>query len=173
MTEKIRFGEVTKEIFINSLTELKEDGFAKTFLAKCNMMNIWHECYGIFVGGELACAIIVTVSKRVPTVANLQLIHTFFKFRNRGYAKRLTEAILADIMPEVQYLRVSAEKTAIGFYERLGFKFLGEQKSGTQLSMCKVTSFTISECEFNIEDPVINKEVYRKGRGGCVKVFTK
>ena len=165
--------EVSKEVFCAHFTGLKEDSFAKTFAAKCNMMDIWDECYGVFEGDELCCAIIVTISKRDPKVANLQLIHTFYKHRNKGYAKFLTEAMLDSMIDEIKYFRVSAEKTAVGFYEKLGFTFLGEQKSGTQLSMCKVTSNKISQCDFDINDPIINKEVNRKGKGGCVKIFVK
>jgi len=171
MKETVRLDEVSKEVFIKNLTGLKEDSFAKTFLAKCNMMNIWDQCFGIFVGERLACAIIVTISKRDPKIANLQLIHTFYEFRKRGYAKQLTETILNEIIGEISYLRVSAEKTAVGFYEKLGFKFLGEQKSGTQLSMCRVVPGKISDFIFDINDPAIYKEVYRKGKGGCVKIF--
>ena len=169
--EKVRLDFVTKEIFENSLTGLKEDSFAKTFLAKCNMMNIWDECFGVFIGTELCCAIIITLSKRVPVTANLQLIHTFHKHRNKGYAKYLTLAMLKDVMGKADYLRVSAEKTAVGFYEKLGFKFLGMQKSGTSLSMCKITSRVIAECQFDKRDPIIEKELLRKGKGGCVVIY--
>lgn len=163
--------EVSREIFERSLTSAKEDSFAKTFFAKSNMMNLWDDCLGVFEGDELCCAIVVTISKREPKIVNLQLIHTFHKHRNKGYARLLTNLMIEDMRNEIKYFRVSAEKTAIGFYEKLGFKFLGEQKSGTQLSMCLVTSDKISECLFDLNDPIIHREVYRKGKGGCVKVF--
>lgn len=167
----MNINEVTREVFINHITDLKEDKFAKTFRAKCDMMGLWDKCLGIFEGEELCCVIVITISKREPKIANLQLIHTFFKHRKKGYARKLTELVIEDIIDEIDYLRVSAEKSAVGFYEKLGFKFLGEQKSGCQLSICKTTSSDISKCSFNLSDPIINKAVYRKGKGGCVNVF--
>jgi predicted GNAT family N-acyltransferase len=162
---------VDQVTFRNHLTNLKEDNFAKTFLAKCNMMNLWEDCYGIFEGSELLCAMVITVSKSNPRIANLQLIHTFFKHRGKGAAKSLTMTLLNSMEGEFDYLRVSAEKTAVGFYEKLGFKFLGQQKSGTLLSVFKATSTDIRKCSFDKNDPVIDKMLNRKGKGGCVIIF--
>jgi len=39
--------------------------------------------------------------------------------------------------------------------------------------MFKLNGPTYSDGIYDIDDPVINKAVYRKGKGGCVKVFVK
>lgn len=171
MKKEITIGLVTREQFIAAISDKKEDNFAKTFRAKCDMMKLWEQCFGLFENGELCSAVIFTTSKNKPYTANLQLIHTFYKHRNKGYGKQLTLEVLDLIIGSVEYLRVSAEKTAVGFYEKLGFKFLGVQKSGTQLSMCKVTSDKISKCKFDKKDEHIWKCLNRNGRGGCVEIF--
>jgi len=162
---------VSKEKFISSISESKEDRFAKTFAAKCNMMDIWEDCVGIFEDNNLACAMVLTISKRQPKVANIQLIHTFANFRFKGYAKKLTLTIIDSYLSEIKYLRVSSEKSAVGFYKKLGFKFLGVQKSGTLLSMCKVVGNNIGEFEFDKNDPIISRELNKKGKGGCIEIF--
>lgn len=163
--------EVTREEFVSFITDAKEDRFAKTFRAKCDMMDLWKECIGLFMENELCCAIVVTVSKREPKVANIQLIHTFFKHRGNGYASVLTNIVVSSLFGTFEYLRVSAEKDAVGFYEKIGFTFLGEQKSGCQLSICKMNSTKISDNVFDKSDPFIMKQLNRKGKGGCVKIF--
>ena len=72
---------------------------------------------------------------------------------------------------EKGYLRVSAEPDAVIFYEKIGFKFLGKQKSGSQLSMMVLTSTSPTDGYYSTEDPVIYKAVHKKGKGGCVEVF--
>lgn len=170
MKKEITIGAVDRETFINSIGG-KEDSFAKTFRAKCDMMQLWEQCFGLYEGDELCSAVVFTISKNKPTTANLQLIHTFAKHRMKGYGKKLTIDVLDMIISEIEYLRVSAEQTAVGFYENMGFKFLGRQKSGTQLSMCKITSNKISKCEFDKDDKYIWKCLNRNGKGGCVEIF--
>ena len=48
---------------------------------------------------------------------------------------------------------------------------LGEQKSKSQLSMFKIRGETFAEGLYDVDDSVIAKAVFRKGKGGCVKVF--
>lgn len=162
---------VSRDEFIRHITSDKADSFAKTFRAKCDMMRLWDKCFGLFEGDELCSAVIFTISKNNPAMMNLQLLHTFCKHRRKGYAKKLTLEILNSLIGDVDYIRVSAEKTAVPFYESIGFKFLGEQKSGTLLSVCKVTSESIDECSFDKNDAYINKCLNRNGKGGCVKIF--
>ena len=168
----MKFKPCDKETFEKHITDHKDDRFAKTFVSKANMQGLWENCIGLYEGDELLGAITYSISKRIPYVCNLQLLHTFQKHRRKGVAKKLCNWLL-DYTYEnfVTYLRVSSEIPAIPFYESLGMVMLGEQKSGCQLSACKITSKNFSECEYNVNDPVIKKMVYRKGKGGCVKVF--
>lgn len=166
----------TREQFIAAITDDKADKFAKTFRSKADMQDQWDLCLGCWDGDELMGAIIVSKSKRKPTVFNLQLLHTFAKHRRKGVAKLLVYesvrlAYLDLDRDEKGYLRVSAEPDAVVFYEKVGFKFLGKQKSGSQLSMMALTSTHPKDGYYSTEDPVIYKAVYRKGKGGCVEVF--
>jgi hypothetical protein len=57
------------------------------------------------------------------------------------------------------------------FYESMGFKFLGKQKSGCSLSMFKINGNNFADGIYDLNDEVIYKAVYKKGKGGCVEVF--
>jgi hypothetical protein len=82
------------------------------------------------------------------------------------------ESILQQIGDQTDcYFRVSSEPDAVGFYEALGFTFLGKQKSGCQLSMFKINGSNPKDGIYNIDDPAINKAVHKRGKGGCVEVF--
>lgn len=162
----------SREEFVNAISDDKADNFAKTFRAKADMQDLWGSCMGLWDGNDLAGAIIVSYSKRSPIIANLQLLHTFAAHRRKGVAKTLCDWALKDCkLHSATYLRVSAEKPAVPFYEAIGMQMLGEQKSGSQLSMCRVQGSTWSDCDYDIGDPEIFKAVYKKGKGGCVKVF--
>jgi len=169
----MRLNSVTREQFIAAITDSKDDKFAKTFVAKATMQQQWDRCQGCFdVDGNLMGAIIVTRSKRLPTVYNLQLLHTFAAHRQKGVGRFLVEGILGGIANETgSYFRVSAEPSAVGFYERLGFKFLGQQKSGCLLSMFKVTGSDPSQGVYSMNEEAILKAVNKRGKGGCVVVF--
>jgi len=159
--------------FIAAITTDKEDNFAKTFVAKADMQDQWDYCIGAFDGNELTAAIITTISKTKPHVANLQLLHTFAKHRGKGSARLLCEDSLKRARATgATYFRVSSEKTAVGFYERLGFKFWGTQKSGCQLSIFRINGDNYSEADYDYSDTIINKAVNRKGKGGCVTLFS-
>ena len=164
---------VSREQFVGAISDSKEDKFAKTFVAKATMQEQWCHCQGCWSEqGELMGAIIVTRSKRLPTVYNLQLLHTFCAHRKLGVGRFLVGAILDQIGNETDsYFRVSSEPESVGFYERLGFKFLGKQKSGCLLSMFKIAGSDPASGIYNIDDPAINKAVHKKGKGGCVEVF--
>ena len=165
--------ETTREEFVKHISENKADSFAKTFVAKADMQDQWQYCIGCWEGGELAGAIITTRSKKTPYVFNLQLLHTFAKHRRKGVARLLTQ----DSLDRAQglgtsYYRVSAEPDAVVFYESMGFKFLGKQKSKCSLSMFKINGRNFSDGIYDLSDPVIHAAVYKKGKGGCVEVFT-
>lgn len=164
---------VSREQFVAAISDSKEDKFAKTFRAKADMQEQWSQCQGCFDDdGNLMGAIIVTKSKRLPTVYNLQLLHTFACHRKLGVGKFLVSSILEQIGNDTDsYFRVSSEPESVGFYERLGFKFLGKQKSGCQLSMFRINGSDPASGIYNIDDPAINKAVHKRGKGGCVEVF--
>lgn len=168
----LKFKVCTKQNFISSISTDKGDKFANTFVAKANMQNQWRFCIGLYDNENLMGAIITTYSKREPKIANLQLLHTFFKYRGIGVGKKLCQFSLNyAIKNNCWYYRVSAEPEAVPFYKKIGFTMLGEQKSKCQLSMFRITSNNFKENDYNINDPIIKKAVFKKGKGGCVKVF--
>lgn len=168
----MKLRETSRDEFVAHITDDKADSFAKTFVAKADMQKNWDRCIGCWDNGELMGAIITTRSKRIPYVFNLQLLHTFAKHRRKGVAKILTQ----DSLDRAQgigtsYYRVSAEPGAVAFYQSMGFKFLGKQKSGCQLSMFKINGNDFKTGYYDINDEVIRKAVHKKGKGGCVEVF--
>jgi len=169
----MRVETVSKEQFVAAISDDKADKFAKTFVAKATMQKQWEWCQGCWSEqGELMGAIIVTKSKRLPTVYNLQLLHTFAKHRKQGVGRLLVATVLEGLAEaEEAYFRVSAEPDAVGFYERLGFRFLGRQKSGCLLSMFKVTGSNPGEGIYSLDEEAIFKAVHKRGKGGCVEVF--
>lgn len=171
----MKLHKITKEQFIDAITDDPNDKFAKTFVSKANTGGdrFWNECYGI-TDGELMGAIIITISKRFPKIANLQLLHTFAKHRRKGVAKKLCLDGLKRVRQGgATYLRVSSEVPAVPFYESIGFKMLGEQKSKCQLSMFKIKGDTFFEGDYDINDPVIKRAVFSTAKGGCVRVFVE
>lgn len=164
---------VSREEFVAHLTKLKEDRFAKRFVAKCDMMKDWNLCIGAWDGDELAGAIVVTISKRKPLVANLQLLHTFYKFRGRGVGSFLCDyALHHAFYNKAEYFRVSAELDAVPFYEKYGFKMICRQKTA-QLAMFQITSPDILENDMDYIDLYIWKQMIRKGKGGCIECFVE
>lgn len=169
---KYKVVPIKREEFIKSLTDLKEDRFAKTFISKCDLMKSWNNCWGIYEEEKVAAAIVTTHSKRLPKIANLQLLHTFSKYRRKGYGKVLCqESLFSAVHYECKYYRVSAEPAAVPFYEAIGFKFIGRQKK-CYLSMFPLTSTKIENNQ-PILDSVIEKAVYSKRKGGCIEIFLK
>jgi ribosomal protein S18 acetylase RimI-like enzyme len=169
----MKLRSVSRDQFIAAISDSKEDKFAKTFRAKADMQEQWLHCQGCFdIDGNLMGAIIVTKSKRLPTVYNLQLLHTFGAFRKSGVGRFLVESVLSAISNEKDaYFRVSSEPDAVGFYEALGFRFLGKQKSGCQLSMFKIVDGNPANGIYSLNESAIFKAVHKHGKGGCVEVF--
>lgn len=167
----MRFKFTTREEFISFITDRKEDKFAKTFVAKCDMLKKWDWVLGLWDEDELCGAILTTYSKRQPVVANLQLLHTFYKHRNKGIAKCLCGfSLYCAHRLKIDYYRVSADPEAIIFYEKIGLIMLGEQKSKCQLSMFRITSAGFRENDYSV-DSFIYKQMTRKGKGGCINIF--
>ena len=167
----MKLKKCTRDEFVNAITADKADSFAKTFVSKADMQKNWDKCLGAFTDeGELMGAIITTVGIREPKVANLQLLHTFVKHRRKGVAKALTEqSFVSAIVYGAVYFRVSAEPDAVAFYESIGFKFWGLQKSGCSLSVFKINGLTIADGIYDDNDPVVNKALYsgKKGSLAC------
>ena len=160
---------ITRDEWIDSLTDLKEDKFAKVFLGKADARGYWDKALGCFVEGELAGGIISTHSKREPKTMNIQILHTFYDFRRRGVAKYLCEyAYQEAFKEECKYFRVSSAPKAKPFYESLGMEFWGRQKSGGYLCFHKMISDIISEGVYDREDSITLKKVYQD-RGCIVK----
>lgn len=171
MKKSKKIKKIGCEEFKKFITSLPEDKFAKTFLAKANAFNQWNNCFGYYCGEELMGAIIFTYSKRLPLNVNLQLLHTFAKHRFKGIGRKLCLfALRKAIENKAVYMRISAEPTAIGFYKKLGVKFLGLQKSSCQLAMFKLVGENYEECSYE-KDEFIKKCISRNGRGKCIKLF--
>lgn len=169
----MKLRECSAEQFKNAITDDPADKFAKTFVAKANMQEQWSFCIGAWDEDDsLLGAIITTISKRSPKVANLQLLHTFAKHRGKGVGRILCEDSLRFARQNAAlYFRVSAEPDAVKFYERIGFTMLGKQKSGCQLSMFRITGDTFFDGDYSLENKPIYEAVHKKGKGGCVEVF--
>jgi len=170
----MKLRKCTREEFVAAITEDKEDKFAKTFRAKADMQKNWDECLGAFTeSNELMGAIITTVSKTNPKIANLQLLHTFAKHRRKGVAKKLTlESYDEAVKRGSVYFRVSAEPDAVVFYESIGFKFWGLQKSGSSLSIFKING-ELNEGVYDDKDPTIKKALYSGRKGSLASSYKK
>lgn len=167
----LRFDVVTREQFVATPLDLPADKFAKTFVAKADSMELWPFAEGEFAGDVLCSCIIVRLGLRYPVIANLQLLHTFAPFRRQGSAARLVQRAYAEARRNgAQYFRVSSEPEAVPFYLSQGFKFWGEQKSGSLLSMHKVAG-PLQEGVYNPKDPVIAAAIFSKRKGGVVNMF--
>ena len=162
----MRFDKCDRETFVSAIDEDKANRFAKTFVAKADLLGRWDSCVGAFDGTNLMGAVLWTYSAKAPVVCNLQLLHTFASYRGCGVGRQLvslvTEAALSD---RAEYFRVSAEPDAVIFYEKIGLKFWGRQKSGSQLCMFKFPGI------YDANDPVIQRALDRKGKGGLVERF--
>lgn len=159
--------DVTREQFIAAITA--QDQFAKTFVAKADMQQLWAEAEGCWEGDELLGAIIVTLSKRAPKTANLQLLHTFAKHRRRGVGRLLCSfAIQYAYYSGYSYFRVSSEVEAVEFYRTLGIKFWGKQKSGCSLSIFQIGGPAYTDGIYNLADPVIQAALHSGRKGSLV-----
>lgn len=158
----------------NASGRLKEDAFVGTFLAKWRNLigdrgSAWAAVDG--PGGRILGAIVATHSKRLPRVQNLQLLHTFHEHRGNGVARDLCGFILQLGIDEhgAKYHRVSAEKEAVGFYRRAGYKFWGSQKSGCLMSIFRIGGRRIQDGVYDRDDPVIRAAIGAGSRRkGCV-----
>jgi GNAT superfamily N-acetyltransferase len=169
----LKLSKCSRDKFISSIDQTNpQDNFARTFVAKADMQEQWDYCIGAFDDTELMGAIITTISKRRPFVANLQLLHTFDKHRGKGAARVLCDDSLRNVKKKgALYFRVSSEIESVGFYEKIGFKFWGKQKSGCQLSIFRINGNTFAEGDYDYYDSMINYAIHKKGKGGCIEIF--
>lgn len=158
MTFDIR--PVTRADFRAWITRDRADSFAHRFVSKADMSDKWALCEGVWSGKRLAAAIITTISIMRPATANLQLLHTFAHYRKQGCARMLVEKSVRCAWDNgALYYRVSSEEDAQDFYRSLGFRFWGEQKSGTLLSMFRMGGPTVGDGAHDISDANIRKAV--------------
>lgn len=163
---------VTREQFIAAISTDKADKFARTFVAKADMQKLWELAIGYWHEELLLGAIIITVSKRKPICANLQLLHTFAEWRNLGVGRQLCNyALTHAIENNCEYFRVSSEPDAVGFYTKLGIRFWGKQKSGCSLSIFKIAGTNFSDGIYDINDKFIYANLY-SGRKGSLWLTT-
>lgn len=157
---------ITREEFVREIDDNKANKFAKTFVAKADMLGRWDACVGAFTASDnLAAAVLWTLSKKKPTVCNLQLLHTFADHRGKGAAKELMRyAEIEAIRAGAKYFRVSAEPDAVEFYKKIGYLFWGKQKSGCQLCMFELPGI------YQANDPVVYAAIHKKGKGGVVEL---
>lgn len=168
----MKLRKCSREEFVAAITNDKADSFAKTFRAKADMQEQWDECLGAFNDdNELMGAIITTLSRTLPKVANLQLLHTFAKHRRKGVGKELTLQSYTDVVKRgAVYFRVSAEPPAVPFYESLNFRFWGKQKSGCSLSIFKVNGL-LEKGIYDENDPTIRKALYSGRKGSLASSY--
>jgi len=163
--------KINKDMFVSSITKNTLDKFAKTFVSKCDMINGWENCFGCVKNKDIMGAIVVTYTKKEPKCANLQLLHTFAKHRNKGVASFLCKkAFKKAVDDDCKYFRVSSEIDAVEFYRKIGFKFIGKQKSGTLLSIFKINGYEIKNGIYEGDSYVLRKSK-KKGKGGVVEFF--
>lgn len=168
---------VTALQFIERISTDRADSFAHRFVAKANFAELWDRCKGVWVNNHLCAAIVTTHSKSKPVTANLQLLHTFADCRKQGHARLLTELSVKEAYEAgCIYYRVSSEPDAQDFYRSVGFKFWGEQHSGTLLSMFRMGGRTTLDGVYDISDMTIRKAVIptdanKTKRGLVVKMY--
>ena len=153
--------KINREDWVNALTPIKQDLFARTFLGKADSRQLWDNAYGCYIDNNLAGGLIYRLSKKEPSVITLELLHTFYSYRRKGVARILTDFCFKQgFNLEAKYFRVSSEKSSIKFYESVGFKSWGQQKSGTYLILGEIKTDKIEDMVYDIQDNWIYDKVY-------------
>ena len=113
----------------------------------------------------------VIATKMMKNYANLKWIVTIPDARGKGVFRKLCEdAVYRAYMAQLKHFRVSINAPALTAYERVGFKSRGIQASDTFLSIGRITGPSVSDLVWEW-DEYTQKEVTKKGMGGCVKDY--
>lgn len=113
----------------------------------------------------------VIATKHMKTYANLKWIMTSPEARGKGVFKALCEdAVKRANALRLNHFRVSINPPALEAYQRVGFKTWGIQQSDCYLSIGRLSGPSISDMIWEW-DSYTEKEVTKKGRGGCVKEY--
>jgi GNAT superfamily N-acetyltransferase len=156
-------GPITRELFMAAAESgHPDDQFARGYFRyTLDSRKSWGLAVGAFTPeGELAAAGFWVVNKTLPKTCNLHLIHSFAKFRGKGAGAFLYGECIKVARAEAEYFRVSVNPPAKQFYEKMGCKFWGTQKSGTYFAM-----FRLRDDAYDRDDPVIYNAIHKKGAG--------
>lgn len=111
-----------------------------------------------YKGGNLAGLYFLTYTQRQPQHATLRHIVTMEPYRGCGLGTEMLNDLFAEINahPTCNRLRIMADKTAVKFYEKNGFHWLGESKTGLPFTYCYVTDNNVQISNKNFVDNLEN-----------------
>ena len=109
--------------------------------------------------------------KHVRDYVNLKWIMTLPEARGQGAFRHLCEDAVFDAWKNgCKYFRVSINGPALGAYEKVGFKTIGEQRGNCFLSAGRIGGPTVAAMEWIVDDRIW-KWANQKPRGGCIKLY--
>lgn len=83
----------------------------------------------------------ITFTKRNPKYCCLRHIVTLEEYRGEGIGSKLMNEIYKEINNRgYTNLRLFADKPSVGFYEKLGFKWLGKSKTGLSYTYTNINT---------------------------------
>lgn len=94
--------------------------------------------WGLFVGGGLAAVCHITKARSPKRkYCNLYYISTHSKHQRKGYARILYQAIVIEMLKEgMEWIKLSSEMEATPFWIRMGFWFMGWDKTCSLRAAC-------------------------------------
>lgn len=111
----------------------------------------------------------VIATKHMKSYANLKWILTLPEARGKGVFRALCEdAVTYAHAAKLKHFRVSINAPALTAYQKVGFKTWGIQQSDTLLSIGRIGGKNVKDLTW-VWDTYTEKEVTKKGMGGCVK----
>jgi len=160
-------GDLPYDVWLQHFEEHKK---SDKFYSKMNRGliddNCQHVLRGCWVEGKL-CGVIAT--KYHSKYANLKWIMTFPDARGKGVFRTLCEdSVSRAFKVGMKHYRVSINPPALSAYGKVGFKVWGIQQSDCLLSIGQLRGDSISKLTWEL-DEYVEREVTKKGRGGCVK----
>lgn len=127
------------------------------------------DCLRAFYENDNILGVIAT--KHMKSYANLKWIVTSPAARGKGVFRALCEDAVAHAhMAKLKHFRVSINPPALTAYQKVGFKTWGIQQSDTYLSIGRIAGSSVSDLCWEW-DTYTEKEVTKKGMGGCVKEY--